>query len=199
MSPETVSDKLAAGPATVRLPGFKELPPIPSQAHPDPPQGQGPDQLPASPGPDLDETSGPGTTSIPGSTDRPAVVATPAPFRARVKAFTKLAEGGFSAIAGLLNRAVSTGPDDETFLPDDDDMATVPPPIARLAARRVELPLDEEGLTDAQDAIAAAIALGAWALKGLVEYVSTRRAIRRTLQGTAIHVDGDGAAERRPQ
>lgn len=173
-------------PVLAPSPGFAPLPaPPPGPANPDPPTSSRP------PGDDAGDgaavTGAPRFTTV--STDQRAL------FRGRAKTFGKLAETTFKAIGGLLNKILATGDDDGCFLPDEDDLKTVPPPIGRLAARRVDLPVDGENLSDAEDLIAAVIAVVAWAIKGVVDMLAARRDARRAVAGAAVHVDEPGGGQ----
>ena len=172
------------GPPLLTPPGFRTLPP--------PPPG------PANPDPPVTTTAaaaGDQDAAAPRST-RASTEAPPAAlFRGRAKTFTKLAETAFKAVSGLLNRFTAVDEDDSSFLADEDDLKTVPPPIGRLAARHVELPVDAEGMSDAEDLIAAGIAVGAWAIKGIVDALDARRAARRaTVPGTVVAPSDEAVA-----
>ena len=127
-------------------------------------------------------------TSTRAGTDLPGQL-----FRGRAKTFTKLAETAFKAASGLLNRFAAVDEDDACFLADEDDLKTVPPPIGRLAARHIDLPVDPERMTDAEDMIAAAIAVGAWGIKGIVDALEARRARARAVAGAAV-LEAEAAA-----
>ena len=169
------------GPPLLTPPGFRTLPPPPpGPANPDPPM--------TTAAGDGDQDPAPRSTRA--STDPPAAL-----FRGRVKTFTKLAETAFKAVSGLLNRFAAVDVEDRSFLPDDDDLHTVPPPIGRLAARHIELPIEPEKMTDAEDMIAAAIAVGAWGIKGIVDALDARRAARRaTAPGTVVAPSDEAVA-----
>lgn len=176
------------GPPLLTPPGFRSLPPPPpGPANPDPPATTA-----AAAG---DEDQGAAAAAAPRST-RTSIEAPAVLFRGRAKTFTKLAETGFKAVSGLLNRFAAVDVEDQSFLPDDDDLKMVPPPIGRLAARHVELPVDAEGMSDAEDMIAAAIALGAWGIKGIVDALDARRAARRaTAPGTVVAPSDEAVAQ----
>lgn len=171
------------GPVMAPGPGFAPLPaPPPGPANPDPPMGPRPQGDVAGDG--AEAGTAPRSTTV--STDQRVL------FRGRAKTFQRLFEMAFKAVGGLANRALAAGEDDGCFLPDDEDLKTVPPPIARVAARRVELPVDGENLSDAEDLIAAAIAFGVWLVKGLVDMFEARRDARRAKPGADVAVNTAG-------
>lgn len=185
-----------SAPDRIPMPGFSPTPPPPpGPANPDPP----------TPGPATRRGGRdvwPAATSTPASTDgdrgrgdgagdKPP----DAPFKSKRATFTKLIETALQAVGGLLNRGLAVDESDECFLPDEDDLATVPPPLGDLAARKVTLPIGKDDLSDAEDMIAAAIGLAAWLFKGLVDWAMARRAQRKAQAGAVMGPRDDVAAQ----
>lgn len=113
----------------------------------------------------------------------------PAFFKQRSASYAKIAGALLQAVGGWCNMLSG---DDEAFLPDDDDMETIPPPLGRLAARRIKVG-DPGNLTDIEDMGMAAIGLIAWAAKGAAAMLEARRERRRAEKGKAVHADpGNG-------
>lgn len=157
------------------LPGFSPpRAPMPGPAYPDPP---GPQTAPAADGGAGSPSTG---TSI------------PAFFKERSKTYAKIAEALLMAAGGWLNKA-SGEEDAEAFLPDDDDTETIPPPLGRLAARRVKIGADPAALTDLEDIGMAAVGIIAWLAKGVTAMLAARRERRRLEAGNAVHSEtGEG-------
>lgn len=127
-------------------------------------------------GPDLTSTTaapagGGAGSSSPGSS-------TPEFFKSRSKAYGAIAGAALKAAGGWLNRIAAAHVEDECFLPDDDDLADVPPPLGRLAARRLRLG-DVENLSDIEDVGMAVVGLVAWLAKGFSAAYDARREMRR--------------------
>jgi hypothetical protein len=154
------------------LPAFRPPRAIPpSAANPDPP-------------PNDDEHQG----AAAGSTK----TSIPAFFRKRADSYAKIAGVFVKAVGGYLN-AMSGEIESEAFLPDDDDLADIPPPLGRLAARRIRLGADPDQLSDIEDIGMAAVGIGIWLVKGLSAVLEARRERRRLEAGRAVHADaGDG-------
>lgn len=171
------------------MPGFSPIPPPPpGPANPDPPTGPatrrgGRDAWPAATSTqastDGDGDRGRGDGGDGEKKDAP-------PFKSKRATFTKLIETALQAVGGLLNRGLAVDESDECFLPDEDDLATVPPPLGDLAARKVTLPIGKDDLSDAEDMVAAAIGLAAWLFKGLVDWAMARRAQRKAQAGAVM-------------
>lgn len=129
-----------------------------------------------------EQASGPGAASE--STGSPTPPGTdPAAdrklFANKATTFTTIAGAGLEAIGGLLNIVAGAGT--PAFIPDEDDMASVPPPVGRILARRVKTS-EDANLSETADMIAAGIGLAAWLAKGLLHVVDARIAARRQPQ-----------------
>jgi len=149
-------------------PGFRDLPEYPSaEANPDSPAASSP----ASGGSDAAPPGASPTITVP---------------RGKAAAYRKIMQAGFKALGGLINSVIAAGPEDESFLPDSDDLDTVGPPLGRVAARHVPLGKATENMTDVEDLGMAAIGLIAWALKGAGSWWEARRAKTRLPAGTAV-------------
>lgn len=125
----------------------------------------------------------------------PAIASIRALSKDRAKSYAKIAATLFRAVGGILNTsaAASAGADTDAFLPDDDDLDVVPPPIGRLAARRIKFGADPEQLSDLEDIGMAAVGLLVWAAKGVSAIAEARRYRRRLEADKAVHADpGDG-------
>jgi hypothetical protein len=120
--------------------------------------------------------------------------------KGRAAAFTAIARGAFQALGGLLNMQLAADADDFCFIPDDDDEAMVPPPVGRLAARKIPIGKSEDDFTDLEDVGQAVIGLGAWGLKGFTEWAKARREKKRTdpARGGQAVYDGTGDAGGEP-
>lgn len=95
--------------------------------------------------------------------------------RAKGKAYAKIAQGLMHALGGIINMTIAVDEDDAAFLPDEDDDATIPPPLGRLAARKMPLFGDGEDFSDLEDIGMAVVGLLAWAAKGVTEHLTARR------------------------
>jgi len=92
------------------------------------------------------------------------------------------------AAGGWLNRAAAGDDDDNlAFLPDEDDEKTIPPPLGRLAARRIKLGDGTENLSDLEDIGMAVVGLIAWLAKGSTELIQRRRERKRIEKGAAVY------------
>jgi hypothetical protein len=111
-------------------------------------------------------------------------------FKQRAKSYQHIAETLFKAIGGLLNARTVDGEISEAFLPDDDDLETVGPPLGRLAARRIKIGADPAQLTDVEDLGIAAVGLAAWLGKGITAALEARRARKRIEQDKAVYKEG---------
>ena len=164
----TAPDSLAS------LPTYKPKTPLPSAANPDP--------LPP----------GAGQAAPAGSGSKEQTASIPAFFRQRSASYAKIAGTALRALGGYLNM-LSGELETDAFLPDDDDEATIPPPLGRLAARRVKIGADPEQLNDVEDIAQAAIGTLVWLVKGATTMLDARRERRRIAAEHALHTDrGDG-------
>jgi hypothetical protein len=110
----------------------------------------------------------------------------------RAESYAKIAGTLLKAVGGYLNVA-SGETDSEAFLPDDDDLSDIPPPLGRLAARRFKLGADPEQMSDIEDIGMAAVGIGIWLVQGLSAVFEARRERRRAEKGKPVHTDsGDG-------
>lgn len=110
----------------------------------------------------------------------------------RAESYAKIAGTLLKAVGGYLNAAAGEI-DSEAFLPDDDDLADIPPPLGRLAARRIKLGTDPDQMSDIEDIGMAAVGIGIWLVKGLSAVLEARRERRRAEKGKHVHTDsGDG-------
>lgn len=137
--------------------------------------------------PDVTTASGPGSEG--GASPSPGT-SIPAFFKQRSKSYAKIAEALLQAAGAWLNKA-SGEEDAGAFLPDEDDAETIPPPLGRLAARRIKLG-DPGNLTDLEDIGMAAIGISVWLAKGVTSALNARRERRRLLDGAAVHQDEAG-------
>jgi hypothetical protein len=140
-------------------------------------------------------TSGPEATATAAAADGAGVDAkpdtptfTPASFRDRSKGYAAIATTLLRATGGWLNGAVRL-PESEAFLPDDDDEATISPPLGRLAARRIKLGADPESLSDLEDIAQAGIGVVVWLAKGIGDVFDARRERKRIQADKAVHTD----------
>ena len=109
-------------------------------------------------------------------------------FKGRAKSYAKIAEVLFTAVGGALNAAAQRElADTAAWLPDEDDLETVPPPLGRIAARRLKVGADPSQLSDIEDIGMAAVGLIAWAAKGVSAVFAERRARRKAEQGKAVY------------
>lgn len=159
------------------LPGFRapRVPP-PSLANPDEPI---PPQAGAAAADDGGRASSGTATSI------------PAFFKQRAKSFAKVAETLLNATGGWLNKI--SDEDSEAFIPDEDDADMIPPPLGRLAARRLKLGADPDQLSDLEDIGMAAVGIAVWLAKGFTTLWEAKRERRRIEASAAVHREtGDG-------
>lgn len=159
------------------LPAFAPPPmPLPSLRNPDaPPPGADPGE--AAPAGDSKQQK----ASIQGF------------FKQRAKSYAKIAETLLKGVGGMLHAAADLGEDSDAFLPDEDDLETIPPPLGRLAARRIRIGADPDTLTDVEDIGMAAVGILVWLAKGVGGVLETRRIRRRAEQDRAVHREpGDG-------
>src|SRR5258708_14836948 len=138
------------------------------------------------------EAAGSSGTPTPPGTDSPPANERKL-FGAKSRTFKTIAEAGLEAGGGLLNITAGTGTD--AFIPDEDDLATVPPPVGRIIARRVSMS-EDTNLSEAADMITAGIGLFAWLLKGLILVAQARLAARKNpaaLPGQVIRPSEESA------
>jgi hypothetical protein len=158
------------------LPGFGPAPaPRPGRRSPDPPSPDHP-----SPG---DGGDGAPAESAP---RRPL---TPESFGKQAGAFTSIARALLIAVGGYLNMLAAVDADDTAFLTDDDDEAVIPPPLGRIAARRIKLGQLAENYTDLQDIGEAAVGILAWLAKGLTVSLAARRERSRAKKAATVARD----------
>jgi hypothetical protein len=119
---------------------------------------------------------------------------TPASFKDRSKGYAAIATTMLRATGGWLN-GVTRLPESEAFLPDDDDEATIAPPLGRLAARRIKLGTDPESLSDLEDLAQAGIGIVVWIAKGIGDTIEARRARKRIQADKAVHTDTGTGSE----
>lgn len=170
---EADPDQDSRGGLLASLPGFGRRPPPPPNASSNPDQ-----PIPAA------ESAAGGD-----SKDEPASI--PAFFKQRSKSYAKIAETLLKAAGGWLNAIGDE--DSEAFLPDDDDVEMIPPPLGRLAARRLKLGADPDQLSDLEDLGMAAVGIGVWLAKGITARWEARRERRRLEASAAVHREsGDG-------
>jgi hypothetical protein len=152
-----------------RLPGFGTAPaPRPSRRAPDPPS------------PEDGEAAG---AAAPSEPQRPL---TPPSFGKQAGAFTAIARALLIAAAGYLNMVTAVDEQDTAFLTDEDDERLIPPPLGRIAARRIKLGQLAENYTDLQDIGEAAVGLLAWLAKGITASLSARRERKRAEHGKTV-------------
>lgn len=160
-------DELASPPGWAAIPD-----PLPGPASPDPQNIPGRD----------------GTGGGSGTTPAPILTAS---FKGKAAAYGAIAKTLFIALGGLANQALAASEDDEAFIPDADDLATVPPPVGRLAARRIPLGDGSENFTDLADIGQAAVGIAAWVGKGIASTLQARRERRRrAARGAAVYDPG---------
>jgi len=176
-------DQPGPAPVTADRPGW--LPDTSPRPRPDAPagtsepgDGPGPSGAPTPPGTDDDDRTP--------AEDRKL-------FAGKAATFRTIARTGLQAVGGLLNGVAGQGT--AAFLADEDDLATIPPPIGRIIARRVHVD-DDANLSEAADMFAAGIGLVAWLAKGVIEIAEARLAARRgkTVPGQVVKPE-DGAGE----
>lgn len=159
-------------------PGWAAVPsPPPSPMNPDPsPSGQGAESGPAE-----------------GGASSGSAASTPASRRllaSRGKAYQAIARAGLMAAGGWLNKLTAIeGIEDDSFLPDDEDLADIPPPLGRLAARRIKFG-DVENLSDIEDLGMALVGIAAWLAKGISSAWEIRRELRRAAADQAAAEGG---------
>lgn len=154
--PEDLDDLPGWGPAPEPRPG-RRAPDPPSPDHPSPADGG--DAAPA--------------------VSAPRRPLTPESFTKQAGAFTAIARALLIAVAGYLNMLAAADADDPAFLTDDDDEAVIPPPLGRLAARRIKLGQLAENYTDLQDIGEATVGILAWLAKGVTITLAARRDRKR--------------------
>lgn len=161
---------------------------LPGPANPDPAPPTSTSTRATSPAA-ADEPGGRGAGG--GSKDQTASI--PGLFKQRSKSYAKVAETLLKAAGGWLHTSAGLGDDSEAFLPDEDDLDTIPPPLGRLAARRIKLGADPDELSDIEDIGIAAVGILVWLAKGFSGVLEARRARRRLEKGKAVHDEtGDG-------
>jgi hypothetical protein len=114
------------------------------------------------------------------STDRKSTPGLPRLDRAQVQAFTRIAGVIFTAAGALLNKRLRAHEQDPSFLPDDDDIEAVAPPLGRIGARHGGIP-GGESVSDVSDAIEAVIGLAFYGIKNITRRAAAR-ADRRPVQ-----------------
>ena len=162
------------------LPGWGRAPTLPTP-------GPGPDPDPETASARATSAAGDETGDASQSTGQKASI--PGFFKGRAKSYGKIAEVLFQAVGGMLNAAVQrefNAPTD-AWLPDEEDLGTVPPPLGRIAARRLKIGVDPSQLSDIEDIGMAAVGLLAWAAKGVSAVFAERRARRKVEQGKAVY------------
>ena len=162
------------------LPGFRQpRPPMPSMtASPDQPLPGG-------------EPGAAAAAEDGGRGSREQTTSIPAFFKQRSKSYAKIAGTLLESAGGWLNKI--SDEDSEAFLPDEDDLEMIPPPLGRLAARRLKLGADPEQLSDIEDIGIAAVGVAVWLVKGVNTLWAARRERRKLEQGAAVHREtGDG-------
>jgi hypothetical protein len=150
---------------------------------PDPPGPMNPDP----PGAGRDEPSGAGGGSA--SPSPPAL--TPASFKSKQSAYSAIARALFVSIGGYLNMLLAIDDNDETWLPDGDDQEAIPPPLGRLAARRIPLGDLADNWSDLQDLGMLAVGLAAYAAKGVTGWANGRRERRRRNSASVTSIAPD--------
>lgn len=165
------------------LPGFAPVPPGRANPDPEPP-------APTSSGTPADSGDGGGSGSSAGIRDRIPIK------ELRSGPYEAIARGLLRAAGGLLNSRIQVDEEDKSFIPDDDDDKTIPPPLGRVAARHLPVSGKAE-LSELEDIGAAAVGLLAWAAKGLVSMWEARRDKRRVRKaagqaGAAVYEGGTG-------
>jgi hypothetical protein len=105
---------------------------------------------------------------------------TPASFKGTAGAYAAIGKGLLMAVGGLMNRfAAGDDEDNCAFLPDEDDTRTIPPPLGRLAARRITIGDGSANLSDLEDIGMAVVGVIAWLAKGSTEMIQRRRERKR--------------------
>lgn len=114
-------------------------------------------------------------------------------FKGRARSYAKIAEVLFSAVGGALNAAAQRELEGTAaWLPDEDDLDTVPPPLGRIAARRIKVGADPAQLTDIEDMGIVAVGLLAWAAKGVSAVFAGRKQKKRAEAGRAVYDETGG-------
>ena len=174
------SSQLTTDPDLIATPGWGAAPaPPPSSATNPDPLGEAMTSTPGEPGDDSAQRA----SSIPASTDR-------AWLGKRSKAYAAIAGALLQTVGGMLNHAVALHSEDESFIPDDEDMEDIPPPLGRIAARRMKLGA-VENLSDIEDIGMAVVGVTAWVAKGLSEAFRHRREARRLVIAAAEQAHDD--------
>lgn len=147
-------DSPAPEPQTADLPGWGNLPdPPPGPAAPDVPEG--------------------------GSVPTQARLLTTASFKGKAAAYSAIAKALLTAAGGVINSTVAKHDEDESFLPDADDLHDIPAPIGRLAARRIPIGDGSENFSDLADIGQAVVGILAYTAKGAAASMTARRELRR--------------------
>lgn len=178
-------------------------PPAPAPELPDSPMASTPAwgrriRLPGAGNPDPapeTSTAAAAADGAPSASSEQGTASIRALFKGRAKSYGKIAETLFKAIGGMLNTSASEAAklDTDAWLPDDDDLETVPPPLGRIAARRIKFGADPEQLSDLEDIGMVAVGLVMWAAKGITAVAEARRIRRRLEADKAVYNDtGDG-------
>lgn len=177
--PSPLADSDPAGPPNpladlATPPGWATVPPpAPSSTAPDPlpPEAELGERAPAA-----------GSSSSATASSTPE---SPRLLASRGKAYAAIAKAGLQALGGWLNKLSAVHEDDLSFIPDDDDLADIPPPLGRLAARRLRVGAEVENLSDVEDLGMAAIGVVAWLAKGASSAWEARRELRRVREAIA--------------
>lgn len=106
----------------------------------------------------------------------------PAFFKERSAAYAAIAGTLLDAVGGWLNSVSAAHDEDEAFLPDEDDRKMIPPPLGRLAARRVKIGGSDD-LRDVEDVGMALVGVAAWLAKGFAAALKARRELKRAQLG----------------
>lgn len=113
-------------------------------------------------------------------------------FKSRAKSYAAIAKALMQAVGGWANR-MSGEEDSGAFLPDADDLSDIPPPLGRLAARRIKFGADPSQLRDIEDIGMAAVGMLAWFAKGITATINARRERRRIEADKAVYMEeGNG-------
>ncbi len=173
-TPGPAPNPFSPPPASLPVPGFQPVPPATTP---------GPDPLP----------DGAVSGSAPGSSEPPTHTPTddrpPGPIsKTKAATYTAIARGALRAFGGMVNMRLAVDDEDDSWLPDDEDEETVPPPVGRLMARRMPFDAGSENLTELEDLTVAAIGLIGYGLKSVTSMWENRRRHRR-----GRHRGADGA------
>lgn len=149
------------GEQLVDLPGWLRPPETPGQSHPDAiPDGET-DQA----GAGQDASAKPASTSTTGSTSAGAL---------SKKALGEACAQIFRGVGEMLNHTTRQHPEDDIWLPGDDEAKQVGNPAGRIIARRIpDLP-DSEA-TDVADLISMGIPLAIYAVRNLAKWLPRAR------------------------